>query len=297
MTFERIRRRLESGRPLVLDADNAACLRARGHALDVPGAVGQLLRERPDEVLLHYRAEVESRVDVLTALTADTTPRSLAEVGMQHRAAALTGRALELAFEAAEENERPVAVAAVLGSEMLMPVVSDRVHEELLEHATRIHAASAEVIIARGGSRFGLVAAVTAAARTGAATWAVLEHDAEAPLGMPHALAAELRAAGASLVLFEVPSVEVGLFELRASLLSLADAGLKAGVLLAASAGAIRGFEDESSEPAAWVERAIDLTNAGARVIGGGAGTTEAHTRTLATALGLLHPTAPPAKS
>jgi 5-methyltetrahydrofolate--homocysteine methyltransferase len=296
MTFERIRHRLESGRPLVLDADNAACLRARGHALDVPGALGQLLRERPEEVLSHYLAEVESRVDILTALTADTTPRSLAEVGMQHRAAALTGRALELAFEAVATRSRPVAVAGVLGSDAVMPVASDRVHEELAEHAARLHAASAEVIIARGqGSRFGLLAAVRAAASTGVFTWAVLEHDPEQPVGLPLGLARELRGAGAALVLFEVPSVEVGLFELRASLHSLSEAGLEAGVLLAASADAVRGFEDESSEPAAWVERAIDLTNAGARVIGGGAGTTEAHTRTLATALGLLHPTAPPA--
>jgi 5-methyltetrahydrofolate--homocysteine methyltransferase len=237
-----------------------------------------------------------SRVDLLTALTADTTPRALAEVGMQHRSAALTGRALELAFEAASHHGRPVAVAGVLGSDMVGPVASERVHEELAEHAARLHAASAEVIIARGqGSRFGLLAAVTAAARTRVPTWAVVEYEAGSSEGIvPADLAHGLRSAGASMVLFEVPSVEIGLRELHAAGPSLVEAGLKAGVLLAASGSSLRGFADEDSDPDAWVARALDLTRAGARVIGGGAGTTEAHTRALATALGLLHPTSPP---
>src|SRR5687768_10418894 len=115
MSFERIRHRLKRGRPLVLDADTGASFRARGVALDTPGALGQLLRERPLEVLDHYRAEVRSRVDVLSALTGDTTPRTLSEVGMQHRSALVTGLAVELAFEAASESDKPVAVAGVLG--------------------------------------------------------------------------------------------------------------------------------------------------------------------------------------
>jgi 5-methyltetrahydrofolate--homocysteine methyltransferase len=300
MGFEWIRRRLESGRPLVVDADCGASLRARGHALDVPGALGQLLRERPDEVLSHHVHEVGNRVDILTALTADTTPRALSEVGMHHRAAALTGLAVELAFEAARSSQRPVLVAGALGSDMVGPVASERVHQELAEHAARLHAASTELVIARGqGSRFGLLAAVTAAARTKIPTWAVIEHDAQAgsePM-LERDLAHALRLAGASVVLFEVPSVEIGLRELDRSIAISTDAGLMAGVLLAASAQALRGFEEEGSDPEVWVGRALDLTAAGARVIGGGAGTTEAHTRALATSLGILHPSMPPAES
>ena len=297
MGFERIRHRLESGRPLVVDADNGACLRARGLALDTPGALGVLLRERGTEVLSHYEVEVASRVDVLTALTAETTPRALAEVGMQHRAAALTSRALELAFEAIQGAGRPVAVAGVLGSDLLGPTGARRVEEELAEHAARLHAAAAELIIARGqGSRFGLLAAVGAAGRTGVPTWAVIEHDRDVAAGsaLPRDLAQQLRDRGASLVLFGMPSVVSALEELSAARAALADAGLKAGVLLAASADALRGFDEESSDLDAWVARALELAAAGARVIGGGAGTTEAHTRTLTTALGLLHPSLPP---
>jgi len=285
---------------LVVDADNGACLRARGHALDMPGALGLLLRERASDVLSHYRHEVQSRVDVLTALTAETTPRALAEVGMQHRAAALTGLALELAFEAVVAEGLPVAVAGVLGSDMLGPTGVDRMAEELAEHAARLHAAAAELIIARGqGSRLGLLAAVGAAGRTRAPTWAVIEHDPNPGAGsaLSRNLARELRDAGATVVLFEVPSVEVGLAELVAARSALADVGLKAGVLLAASESSVRGFEDEGSDPDAWAARALDLADAGARVIGGGAGTTEAHTRTLAAALGVLHPSLPPASA
>src|SRR5512143_3117926 len=98
MSFESIKHRLVSGRPLVLDADTGASFRARRVELDAPGALGMLLRKQPEEVLRHYRAEVNSSVDVLSALTIDTTPRALAEVGMQHRAAMLTGMAVELAI-------------------------------------------------------------------------------------------------------------------------------------------------------------------------------------------------------
>jgi hypothetical protein len=47
------------------------------------------------------------------------------------------------------------------------------------------------------------------------------------------------------------------------------------------------------SDPEHWAERALDLSVGGARVIGSGAGTTEAHTRALALALGSLHPSMP----
>jgi 5-methyltetrahydrofolate--homocysteine methyltransferase len=97
--------------------------------------------------------------------------------------------------------------------------------------------------------------------------------------------------------LFEMPSVDSALAELSAARSVLADTGLKAGVLLAASADALRSFDEAASNLDAWVVRALELAGAGARVIGGGAGTTEAHTRTLTKALGVLHPSLPPGQS
>ena len=44
MSYEALASRLVRGRPLVLDADTLASFRARGVAMDTPGAVGELLR-------------------------------------------------------------------------------------------------------------------------------------------------------------------------------------------------------------------------------------------------------------
>lgn len=295
MTLEHVNARLRSGRPLVVAADSNASLRARGVALDVPGSLGSLLRERPAEVLAHYRVEVECRADVLAALTGDTTPRALAEMGMEHRSAQLTSIAVELALNAVEDSPKPVAVAGVLGSDMVSPIAATRLHEELTEHSARLAAAGCELLIARGqGSRLNLMAAVVAAARTDLLTWAVVERYGEAKKpGEDGELFHALREAGASAVLFEVSSVMLGLKELGEAKAALEDAGLFSGVLLAASESALPGFPDLGGSPDAWADRAMDLDLAGARVIGGGAGTTEEHLRALASALGALHPSIP----
>jgi 5-methyltetrahydrofolate--homocysteine methyltransferase len=264
-------------------------------AIDAPGAVGQLLRSRPSVVLDHYRAEVKSRVNVLSALTADTTPRALAEVGMEHRSALLSGIAVELAFDAARESDKPVAIAGVLGSEMVSPLAADRLHAELTEHARRISAAGVELLLARGqGSRMELMAAVVAAAASELPTWAVVECLPGAELavgGSLEPLVESLSSAGVEAVLFEVASIDDGiaLLETWRNLQS----ELAAGVLLAGSAESVRGFPDSTSDPARWAARALELDAHGARIIGGGAGTTEAHTAHLVEELTALHPSIP----
>lgn len=287
--------RLVAGRPLVVDADTGACFRSRGVAIDSPGAVGQLLRSRPDDVLDHYRAEVKSRVTILTALTADTTPRALAEVGMEHRSALLTGMALELALDAARAGEKPVAVAGVLGSEMVAALQPHRMSEELVEHATRIATAGAELILARGqGSRLELMAAVGAAAQTELPTWAVVECLPGGELahgGLLSQLLEDLSRAGASAALFEVSSIDDGILLLDR--MGPFAGSLAAGVLLSASSDSVRGFPSEDIDPVRWAARALELDSGGARIIGGGAGTTEAFTRTLVEELTALHPSIP----
>jgi methionine synthase I (cobalamin-dependent) len=298
MSLEHVTARLKSGRPLVVAADTNASLRARGVVLDVPGALGSLLRERPADILAHYRVEVECRADVIAALTGDTTPRALAEVGMEHRSAQLTSIAIELALNAVEDSPKPVAVAGVLGSDMVSPVAATRLHEELTEHSARLAAAGCELLIARGqGSRLNLMAAVVAAARTDLVTWAVLERHGEPNAGDERELFDALREAGATTVLFEVSSVALGLRELGRAKDAIIEAGLFPGVLLAASESALPGFPDLEGSPDTWADHALDLDLAGARVIGGGAGTTEEHLRALARALGSLHPSIPPHRS
>jgi len=105
-----------------------------------------------------------------------------------------------------------------------------------------------------------------------------------------------LETAGASVILFEVASITHGVERLRdARAAGLGNAA--SGVLLAASGGSVRGYPDAAAAPDEWARGALELDAARARVIGGGAGTTEAHTAALARELGALHPSIPAPRS
>ncbi len=287
--YGEIRHRLVEGRPLVVDADVAASLGARGYSIDEAGSLGALLHHDAEKIRDHHLAELSCRVDVISALTADTTPRALSESGMEHRSARLTGKAIDLVMSLAEDSVRPVAVAGVLGSDQLTATVRGRFEEETAEHARRIAVAGAEILMVRGmGSRLDLIFAVAAGAAQDIPTWAVVEgHLCERDLiGVVEALAN----AGAEAVLFEVSSVDEGLEKLaRLNGLSFR---IIPGALLSAAPDATRGFP--SPLLPSWVDRVVELTDAGARIVGGGAGTTEAHTRALTARLGILHPSMPP---
>lgn len=289
VTYSRLRHRLREGRPLVVDCDVAASLGARGCSLDEPGSLGAVLFLDPDTVREHHLAELSCRVDILSALTSDTTPRALAESGMEHRAARLTGKALDLVTDLTHVSHRPVGIAGVLGSDQITATQRGRFEEETKEHARRIAVGGADILMVRGmGSRMDLMFAVAAAADQELPTWAVLEdHLCEGDLVE---LVDALGSAGAEAVLFEVSSVDDGLSKLSRA--SLSESGIVPGALLSAAPDALRGFPSEFSPT--WVDRVVELTDAGARIVGGGAGTTEAHTRALAMRLGVLHPSMPP---
>ena len=220
--------RLDTGRPLLLGGEPAASLIMRGVRLQGPAALGRLVREDPVAVREHYHLEIASGVDVLCALTAETIPRALQQIGMPFQSAALTGAAVELAQNAAELTPRPVIVAGVLGTSEVQPMDEDRIAEELGAHATRLAAAGCEVILARGfglppgssdsartDARFSCRArrvAITCGTITGLPTWAViaLGDDGEATDGSPaDECAREAFGAGAQVVVFDVSSPAV----------------------------------------------------------------------------------------
>jgi methionine synthase I (cobalamin-dependent) len=286
-----LKARLEIGRPLVLSGDPIAGLRARGADLTGPVAVARLLREDPETLAAHYHQEIAAGVDVLCALTADTTARGLAQIGMAFRAALLTSVAVDLALEAAELAPRPVFVAGVLavtpaahGGKVAHPA-ADRLVEEYATHAARLAAAGCQLIVARGVgvevdaplARIARRAAVISGAATGLPTWALLDVD-EAGFA-PDGESAEdwSRTAldtGAQALLVEVKKAGTAFSTLDRVRTSLPDANV--GVVLAAGAG-------EAIEP--WASDAKRLIDAGARVIGGGAGTLPRHLHALCTAL------------
>ena len=227
--------------------------------------------------------------DVLVALTADTIPVALHHIGMAFRTAALTRGAVDLAVDASKQVERPIAVAGVLGNPWVAIASAERAEDECSMHAVRLVTAGCDLIIARGfsaasgsGSSFERQSrriAIVSAVATRVPTWALIEAGSadRGASGEPlDGLAAEVLDAGAELVLLEVPNVEVGVGALRR--VEAVRLGVKAGVLLAAS----------STDPAAieaWAQGAKALADAGARAIGGGAGTTPEHVSALASAL------------
>jgi 5-methyltetrahydrofolate--homocysteine methyltransferase len=191
-----------------------------------------------------------------------------------------------------------VIVAGVLGSEMIAPMAADRLQEELTEHAFRVATAGVDVLLSRGqGSKNELMAAVVAAGATELPVWAIVECAAggEPSVGGPlsdllHALAD----AGARAIVFEVNDVDDGINVLGRACPEMDRLGLSPGVLLAVGSDSVRGFPSVEEDPEVWAARALELDTQGARLIGGGAGTTEAHTRALVSELRALHPSIRP---
>jgi 5-methyltetrahydrofolate--homocysteine methyltransferase len=274
--------RLETGRPLLVSADAEASLRARDVPLKGPSALGRLVREHPGMIAEHYHHEILCGVDVLCALTADTLPRALAQIGMPFRSAALTGCAVDLALDAADAAPRPVIVAGVLGNPHVSPPPTDRIAEELAMHATRLAAAGCELILARGFgpsaepgvSRLARRAAVVSASATELPTWAVIAVDEAGFTDDGEPLEDAARAAhdgGAHVALLEIAHASSGLALLER--LRGALPALLVGFALAAQSG---------ESPDAWASAAKLLIDAGSSVLGGGPGTTGRHLSALA---------------
>ncbi len=274
----------------MVGSDIEASLRSRGHDLDAPGALGALIHREPSQVQEHHRMELSNRVDIISTLTADTTPRALSEAAMEHRAARLTGDAIELAADAAAEQRKPAAVAGLLGSTLVGATQRERRDEETRQHAERLVAAGAELIIIRSsGALLELLFAIHLVARFELPCWAVVDEQLAAASDLS-TLAQRCQDAGAEALVFESSCVESGVEFLQG--LAAYDGPLVKGALLNAAQGSLRGFPEPFSHQ--WVDQAVALTDCGARIIGGGAGTTSAHTCALASHLGGLHPSLVP---
>jgi methionine synthase I (cobalamin-dependent) len=260
-----------------------------GVALHGVVALGRLVRDEPAVITAIHAGDVAAGADVLLALTSDTMALALGHIGMAFRAAALTRCAVDLALDAARRASRPVAVAGVIGNPSVEVAALDRAEEEASLHAARLVSSGCDLIIARGLaaaagsqadlSRLARRAAIKSAAATRLPTWALIElkHEERAASGEPiEEIVAEAMDAGAELVLLEVPSADVGLGAIRR--IEAARPGTTTGVLAAA-----RG--DDAAAIEAWVKGGRALADAGARVLGGGAGAKADHVAALASAL------------
>lgn len=288
--------RLDAGLPILVGGDAASGLIARGASLDGVAALGRLVREHPSVVTDYYGDEISAGVDVLLALTDETMPRALAQIGMAFRSAALTGTAIELALDAVRDTKRKVAVGGLLGSRWIAPVLPERITEEYAMHATRLSTSGCEVILARGLSpamyphgapiaRTSRIAAVASACATQLPTWAVLESSDGERVVDGDSLEDAVRGAmdaGAHAVLFDVPTEQAGQTALSIS----KRFGARAGVLLAATPDAVHGVPKTEAPVDAWVAACKRLVDSAAMVMGGGAGTTLKHLGALAAVYG-----------
>jgi len=279
--------RFDAGLPLVIGGDAASGLIAHGANLEGVAPLGRLVREHPEVVTDYYGHEISAGADVLLALTDETMPRVLGQIGMAFRSAALTGTAIELALDAVASAKRPVSVAGLLGSRWIAPVAAERITEEYAMHATRLSTSGCEIILARGISAEVFphgaalahtlrVAAIASACATQLPTWAVLETKDGERIVDGDALEDAVRGAveaGVHAVLFDVLTEAVAQTALSVGL----KLGARVGVLLGAAPDARHSVPTKAASTDGWVAACQRLVEGGASIIGGGAGTTLVH--------------------
>ncbi len=144
-------KRLQSGRPIILDGPTGTELGRQGVRTDLPLWSAWGLVEAPEAVQRIHRSYLEAGAEVITANTFRTHRRSLSRAGLGDRAQELTGLAVQLARAAVSEcprqagqpEARPKAlVAGSVGpledcySPQLVPSDEElaREHSEIVRH-------------------------------------------------------------------------------------------------------------------------------------------------------------------
>jgi 5-methyltetrahydrofolate--homocysteine methyltransferase len=163
-------------------------------------------------------------------------------------------------------------------------------------HATRLSSSGCEIIVARGFSpeafrhgtqlaQMARTSAITSGCATKLPTWALFETSDGERVADGDSLHEAVRSAvetGVHVALVEVPSEAVG----KVALETMIRAGVaRAGVLLAASPESQHGVPDTTMSLETWAAACKRLVDAGARLVGGGAGTTSKHVAVLSRAL------------
>jgi homocysteine S-methyltransferase len=277
-TETRLRERLATGPPLILDGATGTELERRGIPSELPLWSARGLIESPETVLAIHRAYVAAGAEALTANTFRTQRRTLEKAGQGHRAGELTTRAVALAHEAASGDH-----IFVLGS---APPLEDCFHPELVpddaplvrehrEHARHLVEAGVDAVLVETMNTIReAVAAVRAARECGAPVLASFVTRCRArllsgePLDEAVDAVVELGplAVGVNCVPPAAVSPCLGVLQ-RAELPFLVYANL-------IGPGEARSPEEYARCAAGWIA-------AGARIVGGCCGTRPDHIRAL----------------
>jgi S-methylmethionine-dependent homocysteine/selenocysteine methylase len=254
---QRFSARLESGLPIVLDGSVRGALSRAGVDLSLPLGTAAVLSGQTHVLSTIHQRYCGAGVHVLRTNTAGTTPQALSRVGYGYRAAKLSSLAVDLATEAVETSGRMVCVAGVLPA---MEGSDERLRSEQVAHAQRLVAAGADLLFIDSVHTLReAVAATAAAAQTSLPVLVGLRvaengalADGEALEVVVHALAG----AGARGFL-AMPTDPAGEVRVTAELATL---GKPWGVLYAGS---------RELTPMEYAQRALELSQEGATLLGG----------------------------
>jgi S-methylmethionine-dependent homocysteine/selenocysteine methylase len=266
---QRFGARLESGLPIVLDGSVRGALTRAGVDLTQSLGTAAVLSGQTHVLSTIHQRYCAAGVHVLRTNTAGTTPNALARAGYGYRAAKLSSLAVDLASEAVEASGRMVCVAGVLPA---MEGSDERLRGEQVAHAQRLVAAGADLLFIDAVHTLReAVAAVAAAAQTELPVLVGLRVGETGTLADGEALELVVQAlAGAGARGFlAMPADPAG--EVRATA-ELATLGRPWGV--------IYGGTRELS-PSEYAERALELVQEGATLLGGEDVASPEHVRAL----------------
>ncbi|HKA37520.1 MAG TPA: homocysteine S-methyltransferase family protein [Thermoanaerobaculia bacterium] len=284
------RERLKSGGALLLDSAMGTELERRGARTALPLWSAWALLESPELVLAIHRDEVAAGAEILTANTFRTHRRTLAKQNLADRAAELTRTAVLLAREAARGAPRPVFVAGSLSplEDCYRPDLRPPGEALEREHAIQAEALASSgadlILIETQNSVRELATATRWARQTGLPVIASMITD-----GRGHLLSGQpIEVAVAALDSLRLDALSINCVparDLGADLERLSKAA--PGVPLAAygNLGPPTGeggtVFTHDVPPEDYAELAREWIAAGARIVGGCCGTTNAHTAAL----------------
>jgi len=282
--------RLRNGEVLLLDGGTGSEVLRRKIDSEVNlWAVGPLLNA-PELLRGIHETYIAAGADILTTATFRTTPRALAQVGMEDQAADLTHRAVEVALEACSRSRhgRPVLVAgslAPLGDCYDPDAVPP--DDELVEghaiHAQTLAQAGVDLILVETMNTVREArAALVASLQTGMPVWVSLTCQPGGKLlsGEPLKTALDQLlqlSPSALLVNCCAPAIATEALE---SLRGLHNVPIGAYANNGHDDGASWAFTGDYS-PVRYLEEAQHWLGLGAQIVGGCCGTTPEHIRAL----------------
>lgn len=239
----------------------------------------------PARIRAVAKVAVDAGADLIRTNSAGANAARLRPFGAQSRAGALSRAAAEIAQEAAERSERRVVVAGAIGptGEIFAPMGTLRhalAVEIFHEQAEALRDGGASVLWLGGFAALEELAAAAEAARLAGLGWCgTMRFDSAGRTLMGLAPAPFAAQAGVLAPQPEALGAEgPGPARLLHTLLTLCAAGVEHPLIAQADAQADALTEDGTeSDPRRMAEFARLARDAGARIIGGGAGLTAAH--------------------